>query len=157
MNYPIYDIPREHRFSEIQKNLVEIKNLRGPVYDIDHMNSFYEVEKLVHDLKSLTGPVYHIDGQHKFNEVEKKITELKNLQGPVYDGIDREHQYFGNIESSLSTIRNVMKLEIEILGHQHFIFWSFANCKTSNYKVSKSLKFNFFDVKLLVSCLPLET
>ena len=112
MNYPIYDIPREHKFNEIQKNLVEIKNLRGPVYDIDHMNSFYEVEKLVHDLKSLTGPVYNIDSQHKFNEVERKITELKNLQGPVYDGIDREHQYFGNIESSLSSIREVFKLEI---------------------------------------------
>ena len=57
MNYPVYDIEREHKFAVINKNLIDLKNLIGPVYSIENAHHFKEINKIESDLKILAGPV----------------------------------------------------------------------------------------------------
>ena len=51
--------------------------------------------------------MYDIDNQHKFQEVEQKIVELKTIQGPVYPGVDREHNYFAELEQSWAHLKRI--------------------------------------------------
>ena len=61
------------------------KTLHGPKYDIDNEHEFSEIFKNVEQLKELVGPVYEFgESGHHFNELNKHVESLKTLMGPIF-------------------------------------------------------------------------
>ncbi len=54
-SYPVYNIDRGHAYSEIEKHIMELKNLNYPVFSIDRDHKYSEIQANIQDLKNLTG------------------------------------------------------------------------------------------------------
>merc|ERR1719260_33280 len=75
---PFFDIEsRGHNFRQNPYNVTDLKNLNYPVYEIDREHKYAEIHKNLIEIKNLCGPVYSIENQHHFNEIEKAIEGLK--------------------------------------------------------------------------------
>ena len=85
LNYPVYDIQRQHAFVDMTRQMESLVSLKGPVWQIMNDHNFREIFTEQPNLKGLQGPIYDRDGvKHHFKEVFHAITELKSLQGKLY-------------------------------------------------------------------------
>ena len=57
----------------LDTSVQKLKNLEGPIYNIDRQHHFTEIEYRINSLKDLVGPKYEIDSKHHFNEVEARV------------------------------------------------------------------------------------
>jgi hypothetical protein len=54
----VFNIERGHAYQEIEKHIMELKNLNYPVFSIDRDHKYSEIQANIQDLKSLSGKQY---------------------------------------------------------------------------------------------------
>jgi hypothetical protein len=59
ISYPVYNIERVHAFKEIEKHVIELKNLNYPIFSIDREHKYSEIQTNIRDLKNLSGKFVH--------------------------------------------------------------------------------------------------
>ena len=51
----MYSIERDHAYQQIEKHVMELKNLNYPVFSIDRDHKFSQIQANIQDLKTLAG------------------------------------------------------------------------------------------------------
>jgi hypothetical protein len=51
----VFDIERGHAYQEIEKHIMELKNLNYPVLSIERDHKYSEIQANIQDLKTLSG------------------------------------------------------------------------------------------------------
>ena len=57
LNYPVYEIEREHHYTDLGRQLESLKQMNYPVRE-------------------------GVEFSHQFNEIQRKVVSLRNLTGP---------------------------------------------------------------------------
>ena len=85
LNYPVYEIEREHLFPDLGRQLDSLKQMTYPVREgVEFSHQFNEVQKKVVSLRNLTGPFFDIESRsHGFILPNQNVTDLKDLKYPV--------------------------------------------------------------------------
>ena len=79
---PIYLMDdTRHHYSEVFKNVDELKTLTGPVFNIDNKHCYVEIIKNVEKIEKLMGPVFDVEHRSTYNALKEKAEVLKELHG----------------------------------------------------------------------------
>jgi hypothetical protein len=99
---------------------------------------------MIFDAKNLVGPVYDIERKHMYTEIDKKIEALKSLQSPAYEGIQREHNYFGSLETKIAMLRDLTSPIYDIEREHHFVNLGqkLDNLKEMSYPVRENVDYS---------------
>ena len=107
---PVYlEGQNEHGYQEVPKAPITAKEMTYPIYldEESAKHCFSQIERHLDTLKDLKGPVYNVDHECKFNEFMSKVDQLKSLQGPAYDIGESDHHYEG-IKQNIAELKNLV-------------------------------------------------